>query len=127
VDLHGVVGGELREVRKEGLTRYLEGTHQVRDGFTGGLVDAFHELEDVVRVAVDDGDTDVCVVLVLRKIGALACACWGRQATHRIRVLVELRRARRKDVGRVELGVHRVGLACVDHEEDFIISAVSMS
>ena len=62
------------------------------------------EVEVVVCVAVDNCDADVVVCVV----GV------GR--------LVNLAAAGGDDVGRVELGVHCVGLARVDHEEHLMVS-----
>ena len=42
-------------------------THEVLHGGLAGLVDALEELQDEVRVAVNDRDSDVIVVLVLRQ------------------------------------------------------------
>jgi len=42
--------------------------------------------------------------------------------THRIRVLVDIRRTRGKDIGRVKPRVHRIGLASIDHEQDLIVA-----
>ena len=41
-------------------------TDQILHGFLTRLVDAFHELEDVVREAVDYCNTDIVVILMLK-------------------------------------------------------------
>ena len=98
-------------------------THEVLHGGLAGLVDALEELQDKVRVAVNDRDADVVVVLVLRQQRSVFRLIAHRDAcrTHRVRVLAQDGRAGGEDVGRVELGVHRVRLTRVDHEEQLVI------
>ena len=73
-------------------------------------------------VAVNDCHTKVGIILVLN-IHGLWYVSSGEQSktTHGIRVLAELRRPRRKDVRRVELGMQRRRLTCVRHKEDFVV------
>ena len=40
-------------------------TYEIFHGSLTGLIDALHELQDVVRVAVDDGHTDIVVIFIL--------------------------------------------------------------
>lgn len=70
----------------------------------GGGHLGFEEVKIVVGVPVDDGDTHVIVGVV--GVGGL----------------VDGRGARGDNVGGVEAGVERVGLASVDHEKHFIIA-----
>lgn len=74
-----------------------------------------------MRETVNDCDPNVEVVVVLKISEARAPG----QSTDRERVLSNLGRARRDDVWRVELRVHGVGLAGVDHKEEAVIPGVS--
>ena len=40
-------------------------TYEIFHGSLTGLIDPLHELQDVVRVAVDDGHSDVIVIFIL--------------------------------------------------------------
>lgn len=66
----------------------------------------FEEVEVVVCVSIDDSNADVVVSVV--GVGGL----------------VDFGGAGGNDVGRVEFGVHGVGLTGVDHEEHFMVSVV---
>jgi hypothetical protein len=54
VDLRGVVGGELGKKSAPPTWTRKKELYQIGHGLVGGLVDALHELEDVVGVAVND-------------------------------------------------------------------------
>jgi hypothetical protein len=62
------------------------------------------ELQIVVCVSVNDSDSNIIVGVV------------------RVGRLVKFRGTGRNNVGRVQLAVHCVGLASIDHEEDLVIS-----
>lgn len=68
------------------------------------LVDAFEEIEGEMGEAVNDSDANVLVGMV------------------RVAVLVLGGAAGRKDAGTVEARVEGVGLACVNHEKDLVVS-----
>ena len=66
VDLHRVVRIELRGVLGHyALVSKVECTHQILHSSLASLVDALHELQDVMGITIDDSNADVVVVFIL--------------------------------------------------------------
>ena len=72
-------------------------------------------------IAVDDRDANFVIVLILE-------GHWGKiycglkvPAPYRVRILANLRRTCREDIGRVELGEHSVRLACINHKKNLVV------
>ena len=64
------------------------------------------EIQDIIGPTIDDRDPDIVIRMVT------------------IATLIDLRAARRNDVGAVEMLEERVGLAGVDHEEHLVVAAL---
>ena len=74
-----------------------------------------------MREFVYDRDSDIEIVLVLWQ----QCQCPQRDmmpSTYGVGVLAHLRGTGGKNVGRVKLREHCIGLTCVDHEENLIVT-----
>lgn len=87
---------------------FVVAVEEIANGFLAGRFShlILEEVEVVVCVSIDNGDADVVVSVV--GVGGL----------------VDFGGAGGNDVGRVEFGVHGVGLTGVDHEEHFMVSVV---
>jgi hypothetical protein len=52
----------------------LDRTHEILHGDVAGFVDTLHQLQDMMRIAVNDGHTNVIVIFVLSKKPSVLCS-----------------------------------------------------
>jgi hypothetical protein len=75
-----------------------------------------------MRITVDDRDTNIIVVLVLARVNNIRFTVMHKcRQTNRIRALVNSGGTSSEDIRGVELGVHGIRLAGIDHKEDLVI------
>jgi hypothetical protein len=66
VDFAEIVGVELySDIKQRMMSSGYESTDQILHGCLTGLIDAFHELQDIVREGVDHSHTYVVIILML--------------------------------------------------------------
>lgn len=80
------------------------------------LIYSFHKFEDVVCIAVNDGDADIIVIFVLDPRHHEHFEPNGVWNSYRVRILFNLRGPGGKNVRGINLRVHGICLTGINHE-----------
>jgi hypothetical protein len=68
MDLVEIIRVELRSKWSNEMDNEMQFAHEILHGFLAGLVDAFHELEHIVGESINNGNTNVVIIFILREI-----------------------------------------------------------